>query len=144
MKQWIIHFIYFLMFSLSFGCGPSSDSGQSMEYNYPPPPEDVKIPPSKPRTGGGVVVGEQKPIEPEIKEYRYRRTSPSPADRPNAGKSGICSPDAEARMRTLMNIHQRRNGKVKRGKVARTLNREGFRRWNGKKFRRRHVPKYAY
>lgn len=143
MKQWIIHFISFLMLSLSFGCGPSPDSGQSREYNYPPP-EDVKIPSPKPQTGGGVVIGEQKPIEPEVEEYKSTRTPSSPSDRPNAGKSGICSPDAEARMRTLMNIHQRRNGKVKRGKVARTLNREGFRRWNGKKFRRRHIPKYAY
>lgn len=144
MKQWSIHVIAFLIFLLLFGCAPSSDSGHTSEYNYAPPQQNVKIPSPKPQTGGGVVIGEQKPIKPEVEEYKSTRTPSSPSDRPNAGKSGICSPDAEARMRTLMNIHQRRNGKVKRGKVARTLNREGFRRWNGKKFRRRHVPKYAY
>ncbi|MCO6491951.1 MAG: hypothetical protein J5I98_26275 [Phaeodactylibacter sp.] len=60
------------------------------------------------------------------------------------GGAGLCAPEAQARMKELLAFHKRKNGKVNRSKVARVLNREGYRRWDGKKFKAKDIPKYEY
>ncbi|UMY64896.1 MULTISPECIES: hypothetical protein [unclassified Flavobacterium] len=49
---------------------------------------------------------------------------------------------SSVRMKELMRFHVRNNGKLKRAKIARILNREGYTKGNGERFTRRDIPIY--
>ncbi|MCB9267732.1 MAG: hypothetical protein H6558_22130 [Lewinellaceae bacterium] len=132
---------------LGGGCtsgGNTSNTGDRKDLVFHEPPEE-KI--------GDIVMGEQRPIKgysdasitPPVEEWDFEdQTATNTFTDRKIGGAGLCAPEAQARMMELLAFHKRKNGKVNRSKVARTLNREGYRRWDGKKFKVKDIPKYEY
>lgn len=130
--------------SLLSSCWNNEEPASSPAVNYTPPPEEphnqVEI-----VNSGDVEVTDYVPDDNE--EFAPNQAQEAQLEENEESEvfeeDSQLSDPARQRMDMLMNDsdYQRNGNKLKRTKIAHRLNREGYRKSDGSRFRRRDIPK---